>query len=63
MNGQMMNYRSYLQNLKTMPQSIMPSELPKIKINHKGLLAFAKEKGVKVIDLSEQEKQQFIQPY
>lgn len=42
---------------------IMPSELPKVRINYKGLIAYAKEKGVQVIDLSDSEKNRFVQKY
>lgn len=60
MNGQMMNYKL---PLSASLKPILPSELPKIRIDYKGLLKYAKEKGVKVIDLSDKEKEQFISTY
>ena len=59
MNGQMMNYKISLNNTA---RPIMPSELPKIRIDYKGLLNYAKRKGVHVIDLTEEEKNQFVTP-
>lgn len=59
MNGQMMNYRKSL-NSAILP--IMPSELPKIRIDYTGLLAYAKSKGVRVIELSEEERERFAYP-
>lgn len=59
MSGQMMNYKISL-NASTQP--IMPSELPQVRIDYKGLLSFAKQKGVRVIDLTEAEKNRFVTP-
>lgn len=59
MNGQMMNYKISL-DAPTRP--ILPSELPKVRIDYPGLLNYAKQKGVKVIDLTETEKNQFVTP-
>lgn len=59
MNGQMTNYRNLL-NSAVLP--IMPSELPKIRIDYAGLLAYAKSKGVRVIELSEEERNSFVYP-
>ncbi len=49
----MMNYKISL-NAPTRP--ILLSELPKVRIDYIGLLNYAKEKGVKVKDLTEIEK-------
>ena len=35
-------------------------ELPKMRIDYKGLLAYAESKGVPVIELEESEKKQFV---
>lgn len=57
MNGQMMNYKKYLESLKHTPE---PQEPLKIQIDYKGLVAYAKEKNILPGELSEQEKAQFI---
>ena len=38
----------------------MMSELPKVKLNLKGIREYAKSKGVTIASLSEEEKQLFI---
>ncbi len=60
MNGQMMNYKKYNEILKTMPQPIPLSQIPKVKIDYKGLKEYAKAKGVAPAHLSDAEKNQFI---
>lgn len=57
MNGQMMNYKKSITNTV---RPIMPSELPNVKIDYAGLLSYAKSKGLKVVQLSENEKSKFI---
>ena len=57
MNGQMKRYKD---SLKTMQGPILLSECPDIKLDLRGLMTYAKEKGVKVIELSEDEKSCFI---
>lgn len=59
MSGQMMNYKISLRNSMN---PIMPSELPDVRIDYKGLLEFAKQKGVRVIELTEEEKNRFVTP-
>ncbi len=56
MNGRMMNYRASMDAQKP----IMPSELPNIRIDYKGLVKYAKKKGVRVIELADSEKNRFI---
>lgn len=41
---------------------ILPSELPKVRIDYLGLLKYAKQKGVQAIDLTDSEKNQFVYP-
>ena len=41
---------------------ILPSELPKVRIDYNGLLNYAKQKGVQVIELTDAEKNQFVSP-
>lgn len=60
MNGQMLNSKRYLESLARMQQPIMPSQLPKVKMNLAGLSKYAKEKGVSLYDLTDQEKAMFV---
>lgn len=62
MSGQMrrFNYAEYYKQLEDMPEPIMASELPKVKLNLRGIRDFAKEKGVPIASLSEAEKKLFI---
>lgn len=60
MNGQMMNFKAYNEQLKNMQEPILPSQLPKVSINLRELVRYAKKKGVKVMELTEEERQQFI---
>ena len=39
---------------------IMPSELPNVRIDYKGLLDYAQKKGVSVIELTDEEKNRFV---
>ena len=39
---------------------IMPSELPDVRIDYKGLLDYAKKKGVPVSELRDEEKNCFV---
>ena len=57
MNGQM---RRYKESLAKMPEPILLSQCPKVKLDLRGLMQYAKEKGVKVIELTEKEKASFI---
>lgn len=57
MNGQM---RRYKESLAKMPEPILLSQSPKIKLDLRGLMQYAKKKGVKVIELTEKEKALFV---
>lgn len=57
MNGQM---RRYKESLTKMPEPILLSQSPKIKLDLQGLMQYAKKKGVKVIELTEREKALFV---
>lgn len=57
MNGQMKRYKNSLSNMQA---PILLSQYPNIKLDLRGLMHYAKEKGVKVVDLSEKEKAPFI---
>lgn len=60
MNGQMQNFRRYEISLKCMEQPILQNQLPKVKMVLAGLSRYAKEKGVTLYELSEEEKRRFI---
>ena len=60
MNGQMLNSKRYAESLKHMSSPVLPSQLPKVKMNLAGLSRYAKEKGVTLYELTEQEKRRFI---
>lgn len=57
MNGQM---RRYKESLAKMSEPILLSQSPKIKLDLRGLMQYAKKKGVKVIELTEKEKAMFV---
>lgn len=60
MSGQMMSYNRYNEYLETMPSPIMPSELPKRKINFSAMVQYAKEHGISIGELSPEEKEKII---
>lgn len=60
MNGQMLNYRRYKESLSHTPQPVLPGQLPDVKMDLAGLSRYAKQKGVSLYDLTEQEKRNFI---
>ena len=57
MNGQTMNYKSYLESLKNMEEPIVP----KAKIDMRGAINFAKNLGTTVENLTPFQKSKFIQ--
>lgn len=62
MSGQMRkyNYERYNEQLKSMPEPVMASELPKVKLNLQGIREYARKKGVSIASLTDAEKQLFI---
>ena len=62
MNGQMrkFNFEKYNEQLKTMSDPIMASDLPKVKLDLKGIRDYARSKGVSIASLSNEEKRLFI---
>lgn len=52
--------RTYDDAIRTMAGPIAASDLPDVRIDYKGLLEYAEQKGVPVVDLSEAEKSQFV---
>lgn len=63
MNGQMrkFNFEKYYEQLGNMSEPIMASELPKVKINLRGVREYARKKGVIVASLSDEEKYLFME--
>lgn len=57
MLGQMKRYKASLTNT---PGPIAFEDIPNIKIDMKGLLTYAREKGVEPAYLSDEEKERFI---
>lgn len=62
MNGLMrkFDYERYFEQIKTMSEPIMMSELPQVKLDLKGVREYAKRKGVAIVDLTEEEKNRFM---
>lgn len=62
MNGLMrkFNYEKYNEQIKSMPEPVMMSELPRVKLNLKGIREYARKKGVSIASLTDEEKQLFI---
>lgn len=62
MSGQMrkFNFEKYNEQLKTMPDPNMASELPKVKLNLREIREYARQKGVSIASLTDEEKQLFI---
>lgn len=62
MNGLMrkFNYEKYNEQLKSMPEPVMMSELPKVKLDLKGIREYARKKGISIASLTDEEKQLFI---
>lgn len=62
MNGLMRkyDYKRYFGQIRTMPEPIMVSKLPKVKLNLKGIREYAKSKGVALASLTKEEKYPFI---
>ncbi len=52
--------KKYKESLKRTPEPVMVSQLPPLNIDLRGLMSYAKEKGKKVIELTDSEKKQFV---
>ncbi len=60
MNGPMLDSNQrYQESLKNMLSLVFFSQLPKVKMDLRGLSRYAKEKGVRVAELTEEEKNRF----
>lgn len=55
-----MDYSKYMSELINTPAPILADQLPDTSIDFTGLIAYAHSKGVKVGDLTDEEKNQFI---
>lgn len=53
MNEQMKKYK---ESLGITPGPILPSQIPKVKLDMRGLVKYAKERGITPIDLTKEEK-------
>ena len=58
MNGQMMNYDRYIQSLEKTPEV----NIPRVKLDIQALLEYAKDKGLKPSQLTEDETKVFVKP-
>ena len=53
--------KKYKESLEKTPEPILLSQCPKVKMDLKGLMEYAKKQGKKVIELTDVEKNRFIQ--
>lgn len=60
MNGVQMSLKKYRQTVEHMAPPIMPSELPKIKMDISGMTAYAKKVGKQLNELTKEERNRFI---
>ncbi len=60
MSGPTTNYKKYHEYLKKMSDPIMPSKLPRVKINFQAIAKYAKENGICIADLDEAEKKKIV---
>ncbi len=57
MSGRMKSYKEYLSSLEAMKEPIVP----KAKLDMRGILKFAQDKGIPVSKLTQKEKEKFIE--
>lgn len=50
----------YKESLAEMPDPILLSQCPRVKLDLRGLMRYATKKGAKVMELTEKEKASFI---
>ena len=58
MNGQMMNYERYLDSLKRTPEV----DVPRVRLNLQTLIKMARDKGIRLSQLTREEIQPLIKP-
>ena len=64
MNGQMKNYNNYYKQLETMDLTpVSAKDLPHVKLDIRGAIAYAKKLGKQVFELTDEEKQRFMRAY
>ncbi len=56
MNGQMKNYERYLKSLEGMQEPIVPD----VVFDMRGAVEYAQKKGLKISQLSDEEKKRFV---
>ena len=63
--GQMrrIDWKKYHEMLETMPDPTEAPDAPRIKVDLRGALAYARQKGVDTADLTDAEKQMFMTSY
>lgn len=61
MSGLTMNYKKYYDYVNKMTPPVMPSELPPVRMRLRDMAAYARKKGVRVTELSEEERNSFIE--
>ena len=59
----MIYYEKYYEDIKNMPEPIQPSQLPQMKIDFKGMVAYAKERGVTLGDLPKEELESILKQF
>lgn len=59
MNGLMKRYR---ESLARTPGPVLAKDIPDMRIDLRGLSAYAKERGVQPAELSDEEKRRFLSP-
>ena len=57
MNGLMSRYR---ESLAQTPGPVMAKDIPNVRIDLRGLSAYARKRGVQPAELSEEERQRFL---
>lgn len=60
MSGPKIDYKRYREHLKTMPEPIMQSQLPKRELNLKEIAKYMKENEINPKHLSDDEKERII---
>lgn len=57
MYGQMKKYK---ESLKNTPDPVMPSQIPQMNLDLRGLMTYSKNMGKKVANLTDAEKKMFL---
>lgn len=57
---QMKKAQNYRESLANTPGPSLLKDIPPMVIDYRGLIKYAREKGVQPVNLSEQEKEKFI---